>query len=169
MTRTEALALVAAVLLAAFVGWGTVELVTREGMAEKLRAAGERYGLPGSWLVAIGWVESRLNPAAVNGASPDGARGGAWGATQITLRTAQAYGYTGTGEELAADPDLQAELTAKILAAGNPSTLADAGAWWNAGKKTASALPAGHVTLTTYIPRLESAIELVGELGMGTA
>lgn len=166
MKRGELLALAAALFVVFFVSWGTVALVTRDGMAKKLRAAAERYGLPGDWLVAIGLVESRLDPSATNGAGADGARGGAWGATQITLKTAAAYGWTGTGAELAADPDAQAELTAKILADGAPGTIEDACAWWNAGRKRAASLPAGHVTATTYIPRVVAALDLAPAIGV---
>ena len=154
----------AAAILLALVTWGVVVTIDRDKMAALLRQAAEARGIPGDWAVAIGIVESNLDPNATNLTGGDLARGGAWGATQITLKTAQAYGYTGTGPELLADPARQAELTATILAAGNPQTIADVAAWWNAGRKSLSSAPA--VTQNTYAPRLAAALDQAEGIGL---
>ena len=131
-------------------------VVDRSKAKELLGDAFERVGLPREWGIALGLTESNLDPDALNNLGPDAARGGAWGLTQITEKTARAYGYTGSMADLLKRPDVAADLSAKIAAAGNVKTIEDLGAWWNAGRRTASLLPAGHVTLTTYIPRLKA-------------
>lgn len=131
---------------------------TRRKVADALWRAFEGAGLPGAWGEAIGRVESGLSMAARNLSGTDGARGGAWGPTQITEKTARAYGYTGPMDALNRDLDLAASLSAKIAAAGRPMTIQDLGAWWNAGKRTFDALPADHVTRTSYVPRLLAAL-----------
>lgn len=141
-------------------------LPDRERVREALRAAGDRY-LSGynsawpAWLDALGWVESRWQLDAVNRSGADGARGGAWGPTQITEKTARGVGYTGDISQLAADPDLAADWTAKIMLArpgGPPRTPEDAAAWWNAGRTSFDSLPEDHVTRTDYAPKFLAAI-----------
>lgn len=113
---------------------------------------------------AIGYVESKWNLAATNLTGPDGARGGAYGPTQITERTARAHGYEGDMIELTRDARLAAFWTAKIMRArpgGPPETIEDAGAWWNAGRKSASLLTDTHVTRVVYIPRAVAALRMV--------
>lgn len=148
--------IVGGVALVALLGGGAV-IYSRSKIAALLRDAFRRYGLPPAWGEALGRVESGLRAGAVNLSGPDGARGGAWGPTQITEKTARAHGYTGPIADLTTDPALAAEWTARIAAAGRPATLDDLGAWWNAGRRTAAQLPPGHVTLTTYLPRLRAA------------
>lgn len=161
MSRKAWIVLGALVVLLVLGGGVAYYTATREKMRELLRAAALRHGLPPTWLEAIGYVESGWNSAATNYTGGDLARGGAVGATQITIQTAKAHGFTGTAAELLGSPELQAEWTGRIAAAGKPLTIEDLGAWWNAGRRTASALPAGHVTLTTYIPRLRAALAKV--------
>jgi hypothetical protein len=133
----------------------------RERVREALRTAFEARGLPGEWGEALGWVESRWRLGATNMSGPDGARGGAWGPTQITEKTARAYGYSGDMAAFTADPDLAAQWSATIMAAGHPATLSDAGAWWNAGRASFDALPPDHVTRVTYVPRLLAALDAI--------
>lgn len=160
MTRAGwiALALVAALLM---IGTGAAVFYDQKQVADALRDAFERAGLPGAWGVAIGQVESRLSIRTVNMNGPDGARGGAWGPTQITERTARAYGYDGPMEAFTTDLALAAEWTATIASAGEPRTIEDLGAWWNAGRRSADSLPPDHVTRTRYIPRLVAALERI--------
>jgi len=103
--------------------------------------------------------QALFDPKAAVNTGPDGARGGAWGLTQITEKTARGYGYMGSMSALLDDPQLAASLSATIANAGNPATIEDLGAWWNAGRKRAADLPEGHVTATTYIPRLKAALD----------
>jgi soluble lytic murein transglycosylase-like protein len=163
--RVPAWVWVVAVLLFAL-GGGAVALVNYSGRArvrKALRDAARRLGVDPDLPDAIGYVESRWRPA-TNLSGPDGARGGAWGPTQITERTARDHGFGGDMAELNASPELAAEWTSRILAArpgGPPRTIQDAAAWWNAGRPSASQLGAAHVTRTDYIPKAEAALALV--------
>lgn len=142
-------------------------LPERERVREALRAAGDRFLAAydprwPTWLDALGWVESRWRLDAVNRSGADGARGGAWGPTQITERTARGVGFAGDISQLTVDPGLAAEWTARIMLSrpgGPPPTAEDAAAWWNAGRASFDALPADHVTRTEYAPRLLAAID----------
>jgi hypothetical protein len=152
----------------------------RQTVKEALTAAAQRYGLPPEWLVALGITESELDPSAVNQTGADADRGGSWGATQISARTARAFGYTGPMEALTTNVDLMADLTAHMVADGfaersnrpdapesgpfrverygTPQSFEDMIAVWNAGRPFAS-LPAGGSTLTDYYPRALAALQ----------
>lgn len=158
MTRNAWIAVGIVALLALGGGTAAVIVVDKRRMAELLRGAFQRHGLPAAWGEALGRVESNLTLTAKVLTGTDGARGGAWGPTQITEKTARAHGYTGRIQALTEDAELAAEWTARIAAAGRPSTLEDLGAWWNAGRLTFSSLPAGHVTREKYVPRLREAL-----------
>jgi hypothetical protein len=138
---------------------------------EALRTAAARHGLRADFLDAIGKVETDYRSNLVNQTGADAARGGAWGPTQITTKTARAMGYSGPMEEICADPELAAEWTARILApgVGPKSTLADYCACWNAGRYNADRnndgqleeLPPGHPTKEQYLPRAIVALQWV--------
>lgn len=139
----------------------------------RLRAAAARHCLRPDFLDAIGKVETDWHSNLVNQTGPDAARGGAYGPTQITRKTARAIGYTGPMEALCADPELAAEWTARILADSNArkplTTLADYCAAWNAGRDDADKdndgdldeLRPGHSTREHYLPRAISALAWV--------
>lgn len=145
------------------------ELPARVTVRGALRDAAIVHNLDPAWLDALGWVESRWNLAAVNQAGADGARGGAWGPTQITARTARAWGYGGPMEDLTSDPTLAADLTAAMVADGfaerggmlyhfgRPTSLAQVGAVWNAGRLPGD--PSLPIATGAYIGRLESAAD----------
>lgn len=124
-----------------------------------LRDAARRYGVNEELPDAIGKIESGWNSRAMNCTGTDLARGCAIGSTQITWLTAIAHGYQGTVATLRSDPVAQADLTAKILAAGGVTGTSDAAAWWNAGKKTLAQAP--YVTQTVYYPKLLAAHSFV--------
>jgi hypothetical protein len=129
-----------------------------------MRAAAKARSIDPAIMEALPKVESGYRMGAKVTTGTDGARGGAWGPTQITEKTARAHGYTGPMVDLTTSPELAAEWTARILAArpgGAPKTIADAGAWWNAGKTSATALPAGHITARDYIPKATAALDYV--------
>jgi soluble lytic murein transglycosylase-like protein len=140
---------------------------------EALRAAAARHSLSPDYVDAIGKVETGWASNLVNQTGPDAKRGGAWGLTQITERTARAHGYTGPMEALVADVELAAEWTGRILAEANEAkrmeTLADYCAAWNAGRYDADKdndgdldeLPAGHSTREHYLPRAIQALAFV--------
>lgn len=137
-------------------------LADKAAIAQLIKAAAAQFGVDPMQMAAIVQVESSWNPAATNLSGPDGARGGAWGLSQITLQTAKAYGFTGSGEDLL-DPATSIEWTARILAAGGPPvTIQDAGAWWNAGKKHFYDLNAESPTASDYVPKLVAALGDVG-------
>jgi hypothetical protein len=155
-----ALAVVAGLVL---LGGGSVAYVAieRRRMAELLREAFRKAGLPPAWGEALGMVESNLNSIATNKTGADLKRGGAYGPTQITEKTARAYGFKGSMDELLQNPALAAEWTARIAAAGKPKTIDDLGAWWNAGRVSFALLDPSHVTRTIYVPRLRAALAKV--------
>lgn len=140
---------------------------TREGVAavrRALREAGVMCNVDPDIMEAIGYVESKWRLDAVNTSGPDGARGGAFGPTQITDRTARACGYKGPIMALTRDPLLAAKWTAKILRArpgGPPESLGDAAAWWNAGRVSMDKVPAGNTARTKYFPRLVAAYDKI--------
>lgn len=151
----------------------------RQDARAALEAAAARRGLPPSWLVALGLTESELDPSRTNLTGPDGERGGSWGVTQISARTARAYGYTGPMRALLENVELAADLTANMIADGfaerssnpaapesgpfsvyrygTPATFEDMLAVWNAGRPYSS-LPAGGSTLVKYIPKALEAL-----------
>lgn len=159
------LALVVALFL--LVGGGAavvVNLSAQQKVRAALRRAAKRFGVDPDIADALGYVESTWRLSATNMTGTDLARGGAFGPTQITEKTARGWGYQGPMSDLTTNLELAAEWTARGLAArpgGAPRTIADAAAWWNAGKASAAALPVGHVTRATYIPRAEKALAKV--------
>jgi hypothetical protein len=163
--------------------WLMVIVPRRRDARAALEAAADRYGLPREWLVALGETETRLDPSQVNRTGPDGERGGSWGVTQISARTARAFGYPGPMEDLL-DPVAAAELSAQMIAAGfaerssnpadpeagpfrpvnfgMPQTFEDMLAVWNAGRRYAD-LPADGSTLVDYIPRAQGYLASLSE------
>ena len=139
-------------------------MTERERIKAAMRGAAERYGIDPNIPDALAAVESGYDMGATNQSGPDGARGGAWGPTQLTERTARAYGYAGPMDALTTDPELAAEWTARILAArpgGPPPDIGAAAAWWNAGKRDLSLAPDS--TRTVYYPRALAAYNAAAE------
>lgn len=120
----------------AFGGAVVALLPERERVRIALRRAAIERGINPDFLDVLGYHESRWRLGAVNQAGNDGKRGGAWGPTQITERTARGYGYTGAMEALTLDPDLAAGLTAAMLSDGcDCGSIETIAAYWNAGRK----------------------------------
>jgi hypothetical protein len=146
-----------------------------------LRDAAGRFGLVPEFLEAIAGVENRWSLSGTNLVGADGARGGAWGPTQITEKTARGHGYTGPMSAFNTDPALAAEWTGRILAASHKrkplATLADYVAAWNAGRDDADKndngqleeLPETHSTRRDYLPRAYSALATVKANPLGVA
>jgi soluble lytic murein transglycosylase-like protein len=178
----RALFILGVVLLLAFIvipGGAMAALTLKLNDSQKrvrraLRAAAVKYGLNPDYLDAIGHVEGprwTLNARSTHPA--DEARGGAFGPTQITERTARGGGYTGPMQAFREDPELAAEWTARLLAAMHKSrplvTLADYSAAWNAGKYDADKnnndeleeLHATHATRSSYLPKARLALAVV--------
>jgi soluble lytic murein transglycosylase-like protein len=166
--------LIAAAAALLLLGGGAAVVVTlseRDRLRVALRAASARYNLPPEWLDAIAKVESSWRMGLVNGTGADGKRGGSWGPTQISQKTARASGYTGPMEAIRDDPEVAAEWSARILAASSPRDFADAVAAWNAGKYHADAnqdgeLDAGEapsITVDDYWPKATAALAYVQE------
>ncbi len=175
------------VLFAAVVLVAGVELVIlrpKRTLREALEAAAERQGLPPTWLLALAETESHTVLDSVNRTGGDLQRGGSFGPTQISARTARAFGYTGPMEDLTQNAELAADLTARMVAEGfaersskpaapesgpftvrrygTPASFEDMLAVWNAGRPYGE-LPAGGSTLAEYIPRaLDALAEIEG-------
>jgi soluble lytic murein transglycosylase-like protein len=165
-----------ALLALVLVGGGAVVVVSRERLRDLLRRAAIRYGIRPELVDALAKVESNWKLGAVNKAGRDGARGGAFGPTQITEQTLRSHGGTFPAEQLTQDPELAAEWTARIIAArpgGPPTTPEDLAAWWNAGRSSWAALPLTvtrkradgssysepHPTRADYLPKLVDALD----------
>lgn len=146
---------------------------TRVQVRQALRRHAAAAGLDPEIVDAIGRVEGPYwNPTATNLVGPDGARGGAYGPTQITERTARGHGFTGDMREMF-NPETAARWTAIILGASNArrplTTPADYAAAWNAGRDDADRnndgqleeLPEGHPTRVRYLPALLAALAYV--------
>lgn len=158
------LALLVALVLSGGAAVVAVVLTEQQKVRAALRRAAAKWGIDPDILDAIGYVESRWKLGAKVTTGTDGARGGAWGPTQITEKTAKAAGFTGNVADFTRDPDLAAEWTARIMLTrpgGAPTTIEDASAYWNAGKTSAASLGPTHVTRVKYIPAAEKAIALV--------
>jgi hypothetical protein len=138
--------------------------------AQLIRDAFARRGLPPEWGEALARHESGLNDQATNLVGPDGARGGSYGMTQISERTAQAFDPALSGAMLLASPQLQADVTAAMVAEGfaergdkvyrygPPSSVEQMAAVWNAGRTwTDPSLPAS--VRAAYVPDLLRELE----------
>lgn len=101
-------------------------------------------------------VESGWNPRATNLSGPDAARGGAFGLTQMTLRTARAFEPSITGDELL-DPNTNLRIAGLLLAEnarrGSPMW-PDVAAMWNSGRRFDEA---PEVTRYKYVPKVLAA------------
>lgn len=138
-----------------------------------LREGANRGGLEPDYVEAIGYVETEWRLGLTNMTGRDGARGGAWGPTQITEKTVRTLGYTGPMQAFNEDPYLAATWTAIILNDHRKRkplvTLADYVAAWNAGKDDADKnndgkleeLPPEHPTRKHYLPRAEKGLAII--------
>jgi hypothetical protein len=138
----------------------------KDAVRKALREAAVAQNVDPDIMEAIGYVESRWRLGLVNNSGPDGARGGSYGPTQISQKTARAYGYAGDMNALANDAKLAALWTAIILRmrpGGPPETLEDAAAWWNAGRVSFTAVPADNTARTSYLPQLVDAYNMITE------
>lgn len=100
-------------------------------------ASAEAFGVPASWIKAFCQQESRWDPNAKVVTGTDGARGGAYGLGQMTLKTAQGLGYTRDAEGLL-DPQTNLLLVGQLLQElyarwGPRTTLQDVAAGYNSG------------------------------------
>jgi soluble lytic murein transglycosylase-like protein len=116
---------------------------------DQLAAASSATGVPVALMKAIIGVESGFNPNATNLTGRDMTRGGSYGLFQVSLETAQGYGFTGEGTGLL-DPATNITIGSKFLAdvyaqAGDdPETAA---ALYNGGK----ALGGGAFSNQSYV------------------
>ena len=136
----------------------------RDKLRGTLRTAAEVAGVDPDLVDAIAKIESDYNPGAKNEKGPDAARGGSYGPTQISMKTALAHGPATPADLMAPDGGAAAYYTAAILAArpgGPPTNPDDAAAWWNAGRINFTDLPTTNSARTTYAPRLRAALAWV--------
>lgn len=66
----------------------------------QIDSVAQQFNVDPALIAAIISVESNFSPSAVNNTGGDAARGGSYGLMQMSLKTAQGYGYTGTGPGL---------------------------------------------------------------------
>jgi len=181
------------VVVALLVLGGGYLMVTRATVREALRLRARLAGVSEDWLEALGETETKLGAfGLVNNSGTDAVRGGSWGPTQISARTARAWGYDGPMEALTTDMDLAARLTAEMVAAGfaeltatatlraepdapyrpvrygPPATFHDLIAVWNTGRPWAQ-LPEGHRTRVEYEPRASAALAAIETRDAGEA
>lgn len=109
------------VILAVIILGGVVALGGLNQWEQAIADAFAAQGLTPAWGVALARVETGGHPA-TNDTGPDAARGGSYGPTQISERTARAYGYTGAMDDLNTDPQVAAMLTAGLVADGFSET-----------------------------------------------
>ncbi len=123
-------------------------------------------GVDPAILLGIIKVESNWNPGATNLVGPDGARGGAYGLTQMTLRTARAFDPDVTGEQLL-DPVTNLRFAGLLLADNRSRAGADwrdVAAMWNSGRPFDQA---PEVTRYRYVPKvLEAANRYATDLSL---
>lgn len=129
---------------------------SRAELEELVRDAASRAGVPFPVLAAIVDIESSWNADAKNLTGGDAARGGAYGLSQLTLRTARAFDPNVTPEQLL-EPGKHLELAAKLMAdnARRSRDPKDLAAMWNSGKVFDKA---PEVTRERYVPRFLAAL-----------
>ena len=118
--------------------------------------AAARAGVPAGVLEAIVDIESNWNPSASNRTGGDEARGGAFGLTQLTLKTARAFDPRVTPDDLL-DPEKHLAIASKLMAdnARRSRDPKDLAAMWNSGKVFDKA---PEVTREKYVPRFLAAL-----------
>ncbi len=179
--------LVVLVLVVLLAAGGAVVVTSKLSESQKtvrreLRAAAFEAGLDPDFVDAIGYVEGPRWKLDARSTDPrDEARGGSFGPTQISEKTARAHGFTGSMEEFREDPATAAAWTATILLAAHRrrklSTLADYVAAWNAGRDDADKnndgeleeLPAAHPTRAVYLPLAKRGLAYVQANPLGVA
>lgn len=118
----------------------------------------QRAGVDPAILLGIIKVESNWNPSATNLVGADAARGGAYGLTQMTLRTARAFDPTITGAELL-DPVTNLRFAGQLLtdnARRGGKEWPDVAAMWNSGRPFDNAPES---TRYKYVPRVLAAAD----------
>lgn len=100
--------------------------------------AASTYSLDAALIAAIIAVESNFVATAVNNTGGDAALGGSYGLMQVSLSTAQGYGFSGTGADLL-DPDTNLEYGCQYLTdclAQSSGDIAGAASAYNSGTIT---------------------------------
>jgi hypothetical protein len=154
----------------------------------ELRRQAEAQGQDPDIVDAIAYVESHWDPSAKNLTGPDGARGGSYGPTQLSQKTARIIGYTGDMLDLCAPDGVLAGYWTAVYLSQRPgggcppgTAIEDAATWWNAGLgpdgrpryATFDSLPmmvtkadgskAPHPTRAVYAPAAIDALVMVQE------
>lgn len=160
--------IIALALVALFAGGAVVKTIEDEKDLVRRTFAdwAGRAGIDSDLVLAIVEVESRARLDVVNLSGRDGARGGSYGPTQISAKTAKAFGFTGDPMDFTRDANLAAEWTMKILRArpgGPPTNTNDAAAWWNGGATTLERLAPTNTARTDYAPKLAAAYAAITE------
>lgn len=130
--------------------------MSRAQLEQLVKDAAARAGVPAGVMEAIVDIESSWNPSASNRTGGDEARGGAFGLTQLTLKTAQAFDGRVTPADLL-DPEKHLVIAAKLMAdnARRSRDPKDLASMWNSGKVFDKA---PEVTREKYVPRFLAAL-----------
>ena len=132
------------------------ETAAKDDLFQLAVQTAQSAGVDPAVFLGIIQTESRWNPAATNLVGPDAARGGAYGLTQLTLKTAQALEPGITPEQLL-DPVTNLRVAGLLLADNRRrggSLWPDVAAMWNSGSKFDSAPES---TRYEYVPRVLTA------------
>ena len=155
------LAVGAAVLLASRAKSSSSSPSRRE-LERMVRQAAAAAGIDYATLAAIVEIESNWKPEAKNETGSDAARGGAYGLTQMTLRTAQSLRRNVTREQLlTAAGNLEIASMLMRENARRSRDPKDLAAMWNSGRVFDKA---PEVTRETYVPRFLAARSKYSEI-----
>jgi soluble lytic murein transglycosylase-like protein len=130
--------------------------MSRAELEQLVKDAAARAGVPAGVLEAIVDIESSWDPSASNRTGGDEARGGAFGLTQLTLKTARSFDPRVTPEDLL-DPVKHLIIASKLMAdnARRSRDPKDLASMWNSGKVFDKA---PEVTRESYVPRFLTAL-----------
>jgi soluble lytic murein transglycosylase-like protein len=132
------------------------EPTTTDDLVQLAVQTAQGAGVDPAVFLGIIQVESRWNPSATNLVGPDAARGGAYGLTQLTLKTARALEPSITPEQLL-DPVTNLRVAGLLLKDNRRRGGAlwpDVAAMWNSGRRFDAAPES---TRYDYVPRVLAA------------
>lgn len=138
----------------AFILWSRRARTSKEDPLFRMAVqTAQRAGVDPAVFLGIIEVESAWDPRATNLVGADAARGGAFGLTQLTLKTARAFVPTITGDELL-DPATNLQIAGMLLEENRRRSSPmweDVAAMWNSGRPNDAA---PEKTRYGYVPKV---------------